>query len=187
MKVYLATKNSGKLLAAKAAFSRYQIDILSLDREYPEIQADTSSEIAKYTALQAARDVGESAIREDHSLFIKCLRIPGPYTSFIERRVPVDVLLRILDLFPDRSGYFEVAACCAHPDGTFQEFSYQVPIELAGEERGTLKSGWSRIIMLKGETRTFAEYPETERLQIWNKNYEKIAQYLRHKYSLKNR
>lgn len=86
MKINILTKNPGKLLAAKNIFDKYNIEVSSIEKEYPEIQADNSLEIAKVTAMQAAKDFNVSVVREDHSLFINTLGIPGPYTNYIEKK-----------------------------------------------------------------------------------------------------
>ncbi len=176
--IYLVTKNSGKLLAARSVFERHNIAIEPVNRGYPEIQANNSLEIARFTALQAAHELGAPAIREDHSLFINALGIPGPYTNYFEQKVPAQILLKILSNFSDRSGYFEVATVYAEPSEAIREYTFQVPIVFAIEERGNLQGGWNRIIMLAGETRTLAEYKEQERVHIWDKNYLAIAEYL---------
>ncbi|OGC48029.1 MAG: hypothetical protein A3A94_00080 [Candidatus Portnoybacteria bacterium RIFCSPLOWO2_01_FULL_43_11] len=109
MTVNIITKNSGKLLAAKKVFEKYGITVNQIDKEYPEIQAENSLEISKYTAIQAAKKLGKSVIREDHSLFINALGMPGPYTNYIEKKLSVKKLLEIMRNQPDRSGYFEIA------------------------------------------------------------------------------
>ena len=78
----------------------------------------------------------------------------------------------------DRSGYFEVATVYAEPNGFTKEYILKVPITLSCEERGNLQTGWNRIIQLKNEDKTLAEYPEEERLEIWIKNYKLIAEWL---------
>lgn len=67
----------------------------------------------------------------------------------------------------------------AKPDGSFKEFVYQVPITISLEERGELQKGWARVLMLENDKRTFAEYPEQERVSAWNKNYQDIAIFLK--------
>lgn len=175
MNIYLVTKNQGKAMAAQSAFQNTNINILPVDRDYPEIQADTSLEIACHTALQAAKDYDTPAIREDHSLFINALNIPGPYMNFFDKRISAENLLKILACFKDRTGYFEVATAYAEPNGTIEKFVFRVPIFFSEKETGTLQGGWNRIIILENETRTLAEYPEEERKNIWNKNYLAIA------------
>lgn len=69
MTINIITKNPGKMMAAKKAFDKYNINTAFIDKEYPEIQAETSLEIARFTALQAAKELNMPAIREDHSFF----------------------------------------------------------------------------------------------------------------------
>jgi len=178
MEIAILTKNPGKRMAAKAVFDKYKVETVFVDKEYPEIQADTSLEIARFAALQASKELNTPVIREDHSLFINALGIPGPYANYVEKRIPAEKILKILKNEGDRTGYIELAAVYARPDGFVKEYVYQVPIKIAEEERGELQKGWNRIIMFKEENRTLAEYPEKERLEIWNKNYEEIARWL---------
>lgn len=177
--INLITKNPGKLLAAQNAFKKYKISVNQITKEFPEIQADTSLEIAKYTALQAASEFQLPIIREDHSMIINALGIPGPYTSFIEKHLSAEKLLEILKTQKDRSGYMEVATVYAEPNGFTLEYSYKVPI-LFGDKIVVPdpKNGWSGIIRLVNETRALTEYPEEERVNVWNKNYIAIAEFL---------
>lgn len=178
MKIYLVTKNPGKLLAANSVFGKKNIELSQVNKDYSEIQADNSLDIAKHTALEAARELGSPTIREDHSLYINELGIPGPYMNYFEKKISVKNILKILSKFKDRSGYFEVATVYAEPNGKTKEYSFKVPFQIAKKEKGKLQSGWPSIIILKGEKRTLAEYPESERVNIWNKNYIKIANYI---------
>mgnify|MGYP001583179091 CR=1 FL=1 len=179
MEIYLATRNEGKLMAARSVFDRYGIKIKSVEKKYPEIQADSSSEVARYTALQAVKDLNSPVIREDHALFINALGIPGPYMNYFEKRVSAETILKIIGNFNDRAGYFEVATVYAEPGGLTKEYVFRVPFTFAQEERGRFQTGWNGIIMLQGEKRTLAEYPEGERTEIWNRNYLAIAEYIR--------
>lgn len=179
IKIYLNTRNPGKIKAAKSAFSKKDIELSIVEDEYPEIQADSSFEVAKFSALQAAKELNAPAIREDHSLFINALNFPGPYTNYFEKKISPSMLLKWLKNSGDRGGYFEIAAVYARPDGTFKEFIYKVPITISTEEKGELQKGWARILILKDNFKTFAEYPEEERVNVWNKNYQEIALYLK--------
>ena len=180
MNIYLVTKNLGKLAAAQSVFNDSEITLLPVDKDYPEIQADSSIEVARYTSLEVAKEKGLPAIREDHSIFISALgNTPGPFMSYFEKKVSADLLLQLLLNAEDRKGYFEVGTALAYPDGEVQEFVFRVPFTLAKEKRGTLQNGWNQLIILDGETRTLAEYPEIERLHIWNQSYLKIKSTLK--------
>src|SRR3989338_6417687 len=96
-KVYVITRNKGKLLAAQKAFSGAGIELGVINKEYPEIQADSNIEIARFTALGAAKEFKVPVVREDHGLFINALGgFPGPYTSYFEKTIPVGKLLEML-------------------------------------------------------------------------------------------
>jgi len=171
----LLTKNPGKILAAQKAFSRYDIELKRVDEEYEEIQADTSLEIARHAAKLISKKKNISVIREDHSLFINELGFPGPYTRFIESKLPAKKLIKLLK--KDFSGHFEVATVYAEPNGFTKEFIFRVPIKISKEIRGN-RGNWNKVLMLKNSDKTFAESTEEENVEIWNKNFIKIAKFL---------
>ena len=174
-KIHVITQNKGKLLAAQKAFSESGIEVEFIEKEYPEIQADSSIEIAKFTALEAAKEFNVPVVREDHSLFINALGgFPGPYTSYFQKTIPVEKLLEMLETFDDRTGYFVIAAAFAKPDGSVKEFVYRVPIKISTEIRGD-RDNWDRALMLADEDTTLAEVTEESLVDVWNKNFIAIA------------
>lgn len=178
MKIYLLTKNPGKIKAAKSVFEKYGIEVGNVEAKCPEIQADTSLEVARYAAKLASEDTGLPVVREDHSLFINALGFPGPYTSFIEKQTPPERLLQLLSLDQDRSGHFELAlAYVDSKNNVSKDFVYRVPIHFKTEEVvADPRGGWNGLICLEGETKAFTEYPEEERVGVWNKNYLRLAE-----------
>ena len=175
MKIYLVTRNKGKLLAAQNAFSDSDIELLTVEKDYQEIQADTSLEIARYTSLEAAKELGAPAIREDHSVFLNGLKqIPGPYMNYFNKKWSEKDIIELYKHIDDRTGYFEVATVLAFPDGKTIESVFRVNFIFSPEPRGTLQTGWATIMILEGQTKTNAEFPETERLHIWNQGYLEI-------------
>lgn len=182
--IYLLTKNKGKIAAANSIFSEYNISVDSIEKEYPEIQADSSLEIARHSAIQAAIEQQKIVVREDHSLFVNCLAAPGPYMAYFEKQVSAEKLVSIMEKMEDFSGSFVLGAAVAFPDGSFKEFEYKVPVHFKKEEVvKDPRGGWNGIICLEGEIRAFTEYPESERVNVWNKNYIEIAKYLKEKYA----
>jgi XTP/dITP diphosphohydrolase len=174
-KIYLLTKNEGKLLAAKSVFKDLGIELCILNKEYPEIQADRSVEIAKYTALMAARKNKKIVIREDHSLFINALGgFPGPYLAHFEHNMPAEKLLVMMKDLADRTGYFELAAVIAWPDGSTKEYSYRVPIIISKKLLGE-RGNWNRVLMLPGANKSLGQSTEEENVDVWNNNFKNIA------------
>jgi len=174
--VYLLTGNKDKIAAANLIFNMYDIEVLSLDLDLPEIQAMTSAEIASYTAREAFEKKKLPVIREDHSFYIKEFGMPGPYMAYLDKVIDLDHLVKILATLQDRSGYFELSASYIDGDGKEHQFSYQVPVVFADEPRGDSQQRWERLMRFPNETRTFAEYPSKERAEVWSRNYREIAE-----------
>lgn len=173
--VYLITRNKGKLLAARRAFSKFKIELKQIAKDYPEIQADSSIEVARHTVAEAVKEFGVPVIREDHSLFIKALGgFPGPYTNYFDRTIPAELLLKMMSSFKDRSAYMELAAAFALPNGGMFDFAYKIPLKISESVRGSI-GNWNKILILKDDKETFAEVTEESRVDMWSKNYENIA------------
>ncbi len=177
MKVGVITKNPGKIKIVEHVFPKYGIDFEFIGREFPEIQAATSKEIAEFTAKAASKALNMPVVREDASLYIRSLGFPGPFTAYLEKMISAQKLLKILAPFKDRSGFFECAVAFCQPDKNPITFVERFEIEINAEESGNLVpvKAWDRILKFKGETRTFAQYPIEERIYIWAKPYEKLA------------
>ena len=176
--VFVITGNKGKLFAAQKAFSKYNIQVKQIKKEYPEIQAKSSIEIARFTALEAIKEFRAPVIREDHSLFIHALNgFPGPYTNYFDKTMPVETLIKILSLFKDRSAHMELAAALALPNRKIYDFVYEVPIKISKKIKGTERN-WDKVLMFSDDTHTFSECKEDTRGDVWTKNYEEIAKLL---------
>lgn len=181
MKIGVITKNPGKIKIVEYVFPKYGIDFEFIDKEFPEIQAATSKEIAEFTAKQAADELNMPVVREDASLYIRALGFPGPFTAYLEEMIPASKLLKILEPFDDRSGYFECVVSFCQPKKNPVTFVERFEIEINGKEIGDLVSSkdWDRILKFKGEVRTFAQYPVGERIPVWAKPYERLARFIR--------
>ncbi len=174
--VYILTGNTDKIKAANHIFHKFEIEVLPLELDIPEIQASTSAEIARHAVEQAYKLTDKPVIREDHSFYITELHFPGPFMAYADKSISAEQLLKIVDTLESRKAYFELAAAYADNQGQVHEFSYQVPIVISSKIRGNDQLGWERLMMLPGDTRTFAEPGGADRTSLWARNYEAIAQ-----------
>ena len=173
--VYLLTSNQDKIKAANLVFNKKDVEVLPLELDIPEIQANSSVEIAHFMVEQAYNMTGKPTIREDHSFYITELGFPGPFMTYADKAISNEQLLKILATLKSRDAYFELGAAYVDSDGVVREFSYQIPVVMSKEVRGNDKLRWERLMMFPGETKTFAELDADHRLEMWTKNYESIA------------
>jgi len=174
--VTLLSKNPGKIAAASRVFSRYGIRVTGVDMEFPEIQADTSAEIARHTALEAYRTLQTPVVREDHSFFLGDTGVPGPYMAYFDKRIKAEQLLSLLQTFNILDGHFELAAAFVDDEGELHEFRYEVPVVFENTMRGDEAQNWERLIRFPDDDRVFAEYAAEERGEVWEGNFIQIAE-----------
>ena len=175
--VKFISSNPDKLEAAKEAFKDTDIELEQTPNKYPEIQADSSLEIARHTAKKASNDYECAVIREDHSMFLEAVPgFPGPYISYFDDNMPVEKLLKILKNAESRKGKFVIATVLCQ-DGKLHEFETEVGIELVKQPRGG-SGNWNKVLKLEDQEKTFAETDPDQRLKIWNRNLRKIAEKL---------
>ncbi len=179
MKLHFLTSNNFKVETARLAFAPFQIEVSPLLLNIPEIQADNNAEIARHSALAAAKILGKPVMREDHGFYLRAFPSwPGPYMAHTERIIPPEDVLHLLK-GKDQTGYFEMALAYATPSGELIEFSYQLPCTIANEIRpGGKDFGWDSIICLGDNKRALSEYPQEDRYQFFTQNYVQLAQKL---------
>lgn len=93
--VHLLTGNPDKIKAANLIFNKHDIEALPLELDIPEIQTNTSVEIARYMVEQAYKTTGKPTLREDHSFYIKELGFPGPFMTYADKAISPEQLLKI--------------------------------------------------------------------------------------------
>jgi len=174
-KIYLLTKNKGKLLVAKKIFDEFGIEVGSIEKEFPEIQESSSLEIAKFSTESASKEFNVPVLREDHGLYIEALQyFPGPFTAFFDKNMDVKILLKILENFENRNAEMELASSLSIPDHGNFESVYRVPLEISKKIKGE-QGNWDRVLKLRGAKKTFSESTEEENVEIWSKNYKNLA------------
>lgn len=180
MNLHFLTGNKFKIETAKLALSPFNIQVVPLDLEIPEIQADSNAEVARHSAIIAAQKIDKPVMREDHGFYLNAFPgWPGPYMAHTERIIPPEDILHLL-ANKDRTGYFEMALAYATPKGELIEFSFQQSCVIAKEIRpGGKDFGWDSIICLSNENRALSEYSAKDRYQFFTQNFVRLAEKLR--------
>ena len=92
------TGNSIKLRLAKAIWSKYNFDFDHQKLEVPEIQSESTEEIAEYSAKWGANKLQRPVIVNDVGYYIQGLNgFPGPYIKYINKWLTSGDILKMME------------------------------------------------------------------------------------------
>ena len=87
----------------------------------------TPSEVAAYSAREAARRYGRALIVEDAGLFVEALGgFPGPFSSYAFKTIGIEGLLTLLGGRRSRKASFRSAVAYCEPGGEPRVFEGEV-------------------------------------------------------------
>ena len=158
------------------------VDYIKL-KDLPEIQADTTEEIAIFSSKYASEKLGKSVLKNDSALVIPALNnFPGPYTKYVEETITEDGILKLMKDIENRYCYWvEVLAYTEH-NGETHTFTSITEGSIAYEKDGEYGWGYDHIFIPKGENKVFSCYTDEERVKFFdNKAYALLADYLKTK------
>src|SRR5690606_64360 len=120
MKINYLTTNELKFKIAENYFKDLEgFELVQRSLEVPEIQDASCEEIARFSAVYAARQMGEPCVKMDAGFFIAALGgFPGPFVKYVNEWLSEGQLLTLLNGSNDRSAYFLDATAIGFPDGT---------------------------------------------------------------------
>jgi len=105
-KIFFATNNLNKIREAQGILSNFGIIIEKIDAKKVEIQSDVLEEIVLH-ALKKVNKRTIPIIIEDSGLFIEKLNgFPGPYSSYVYRKIGCDGILKLLEGEKERGAKF---------------------------------------------------------------------------------
>ena len=177
------TGNWAKLKAAQIILEPLGFEIDNIKMETTEIQADTVEEVAMHSAKEASDKLKCSVLKNDSGIFVEALGgFPGPYTHYVEDTLGEDKLLKLLEGEENRKACFiEAFAYCEYGKDPIVFTSITKGI-VAKEKSGEYGWSWDFIFIPEGKDKTFANFPDEERLKLWNTDaYYKLAEYLKYK------
>ena len=125
MKINYLTTNEFKFKIAPNYFDKLpNYTLVQHDFDTPEIQHDLCEEIARYSAVYAARQLGEPCVKLDAGFFIESLGgFPGPFVKYVNDWLSEEKYIALLSSEQNRKAYFVDATAVALPDGTSKVFT----------------------------------------------------------------
>lgn len=185
MKINFVTTNALKFDIAKGYFGKlagdYELVQLALDT--PEIQDESVEEIARQSAVWAAKESGEPCIKMDVGFAINALNgFPGPFVKYANDWLSQEDVLRLLEDKDDRSAYFDDAMAIAYPDGTSQIFRLKTPGSIARVKHPTnTKWPMNLLFIPDGYSQTLGSMSDEAQTAFWGDgNWPQLIEYLEH-------
>ncbi len=187
--INFVTTNKGKAGALKQVASAYGIEVIAVEAELVEPQADSVAEVAQNKAAQAVKLLGKPVVVEDTGFAIDVLAgFPGAYIKYALATIGAEGLIRLAAPFPSPVCRFVSALCYAAPDGTQQTFIDDSAVgRLASAMDPTpAPNAWSelwRVFIPKGYDKTLNVFTDDERnllMRYWQTSsvYGQFARWL---------
>jgi XTP/dITP diphosphohydrolase len=150
------TTNRHKFREMQEIGGKHGITLEMVEMSYPEIQSPELEEVALEGGRYLSSELGRGFFVEDSGLFIESLGgFPGPYSSYVQKTVGNDGILRLLGNSRERAAHFLSVIC--HFDGDFKVYEGRVEGRITPECRGNSGFGFDPIFCPEGSGLTFAE------------------------------
>ncbi len=165
MSLLFITKNEGKVRELEELGRAHDIAIIQVGYDYPELQADTLEEVARWSALHTVEIFKRPFIIEDSGLFIEGLGgFPGPYSAYAYKTVGNKGILKLMSRIKDRRAIFKSVIAFCQPSNEPVIFAGSVEGEIAKTIQGREGFGFDPIF-LYGD-KTFGEIATDEKNEV---------------------
>ena len=143
--VCVVTGNAGKWAMAQATMG----DVLALERhalETPELQSLDVVEVARFSALWAAKELGRPVLKTDVGYYVAALGgFPGPLVKWMNQTLePADVLAMMVGK-ADRRMVIREALVYAEPGGFSMAVQVERPCTILAEVRDSVEGGSASV------------------------------------------
>lgn len=165
-KIIYLTTNPHKVEEANKFFKEqygFEMEIINPDFEILEIQAETCSEVAAFSAKYAADKLGYAVLKSDTGLYLDALGgLPGPYNHYFDKQIGVEKFLELLKNQTNRKARLEHCFAYCEPGGEPIIFSGGGNGNISYEARGERGRWHDKFFIPNGETLTLSELREID-------------------------
>ena len=186
MKIFLATKNIGKINEFKRLVADKNIEVLSIldSSDIPEVEEDgkTFEENSQKKAVEIAEFLGMPTISDDSGLCVDYLNgAPGIYSARYsgenaDDNKNMDKLLADMEGIKERTASFVSVVSLAKPDGEVYSYRGEAHGEIMNERQGTNGFGYDPIFFSYELNKSFGEASPEEKKSVSHraKAFEKL-------------
>ena len=185
MKINFVTTNNMKFEIARSYFEQLsgEYDLVQYAIDTPEVQDVSVKEIARQSAIWAAKETGVPCIKMDVGFFISALNgFPGPFVKYVNDWLAQEDFLKLTDGKDDRGAYFEDATAIAFPDGTSEVFSLKHSGTIA-TTKDPVHTRWPANLLFipMGYDCALGSLSSDEQNKYWGDgNWPKLIEFLKH-------
>ncbi len=172
MEITFITGNPKKLATATRILDKYGIKINNIKIETPEIQADDSEEVARYSAKWAAEKLQKPVVVSDVGWQIPALNgFPGVYMKYAATILGNTGFLKLMEGKKDRIIIFKEVLAYCEPGGELLTVSGTIKGEIMKSAEKEEFSNWSvdSIIKLEGCKNILSKMAQEERDRVFAK------------------
>ena len=186
MKIFLATKNIGKINEFKRLVAGKNIEVLSIadSEDIPEVEEDgeTFEENSQKKAVEIAKYLNMYTISDDSGLCVDYLNgAPGIYSARYSGEDAndsknIDKLLKDLEGVNERTAKFVSVVSMAKPDGEVYSYRGEADGEIMNERHGTKGFGYDPVFFSYELNKSFGEASNEEKKSVSHraKAFEKL-------------
>lgn len=161
-KINFVTSNQEKVKEAKKILEQYKI--IQKDIDYPEIQSEIK-EVAKHGSKWCFEKIREPLFIEDSGLFIdKFEGFPGPYSSYIYKKLGNEGILKLMKNIENRRAYF-YSIIAYKTEEKSKLFEGKVKGKITKKVRGKKGFGYDPIFQPKKTKESFGEMKRDKKNQ----------------------
>jgi non-canonical purine NTP pyrophosphatase (RdgB/HAM1 family) len=169
--ITFVTGNNLKWATAQRGLAQFPIQLERAKLDTPEIQADHSEAVARFSAEHAFAQLNRPLFVTDVNYDIPALGgFPGPFMKQMNGMLTAHQLLDLMQNVTDRRILITEYLAYAAPGEPVRVFSSQIVGHITTEVKGPESANpINRILVMDGMPHTLAESPEAESLTYWDK------------------
>ncbi len=179
--IHFNTTNDGKYREVANLFHGLGIQLERERLPVPEIQADTSEEVVRYSLDVLAGLTTKDVLIDDSGFYVEVLNnFPGVFSAYAFRTLGIHGLLRLMVGEENRAARFETVMGL-RIGGEAHVFKGECSGEVALEPRGQEGFGFDPIFVPVGREETFAEMGLAGKNEISHRGNaaRKVAEFLK--------
>jgi non-canonical purine NTP pyrophosphatase (RdgB/HAM1 family) len=180
-KLCLITNNELKFRNAHRVLKKFDIEVIQIEMDVPEIQSTSVKQIAEFSAKYAGDRLKTRLVKTDVAFEIRALNgFPGPFVKYVNQWLAPEKIIQLMENEKDR--YAQFVDCITLYEPERQEntsFISITPGYIAEDISGLNGQGIDRIFIPEGRNKSLACYSEEEKEGIWDQiQWQQLAEYL---------